>query len=75
MFTLVAAIVFLVAFLLAAGTILSMFALYRDKMIAALVFEPIPHEPPVYRLRVSPRRAEPCRAAVVGPIASGILAA
>lgn len=53
MFTLVAATVFFAAFLLAAGTILGMFALYRDKMIAALLFEPIPQEAPVYRLRIS----------------------
>lgn len=75
MFTLVAATVFLVAFLLAASTILSMLALYRDKMIAALAFEPIPHEPPIYRLRISRRRAEPSRGAVTRPIASGILVA
>jgi hypothetical protein len=75
MFTLVAATVFFAAFLLAAGTILGMFALYRDKMIAALLFEPIPQEAPVYRLRVSRRRAEPRSAAVVRPMAGGILAA
>jgi hypothetical protein len=75
MFTLVAATVFFAAFLLAAGTILSMFALYRDKMIAALLFEPIPEEAPVYRLRISRRRAEPRSTAAVRPMAGGILAA
>lgn len=58
MFAIVAAIVFFAAFLLAAATIVAMFALYRDKMAAALLFEPLPQEPPVYRLRISRRRVE-----------------
>ena len=57
MFTLVAAVVFFASVLLAAATIIGMFALYRDKMVAALLFEPIPQERPVYRLRISRRRA------------------
>ncbi|MGC4251239.1 MAG: hypothetical protein QM605_07115 [Sphingobium sp.] len=57
MFTLIAAIIFVASFLLAAATIVGMFALYRDKMVAALLFEPIPREMPVYRLRISRRRA------------------
>jgi hypothetical protein len=56
MFTIVAAIVFFAAFLLAGCTIGAMFALYRDKMVAALLFEPIPQEAPVYRLRINRRR-------------------
>lgn len=56
MFTVIAATVFLAAFLLAATTITSMLALYRDKMTAALLFEPIPKEPPVYRMRTVRRR-------------------
>lgn len=56
MFTLIAAIVFFTAFLLAATTITMMLALYRDKMIAALLFEPIPQETRVYRLKISRRR-------------------
>lgn len=66
MFTVVAAIIFFAAFLLAATTISTMFALYREKMIAALLFGPIPQEPPVYRLRVVRRRAsEPATGAPV----------
>ena len=56
MFTIVAATVFLAAFLLAAATIVGMFALYHEKMAAALLFEPMPQQPPVYRLRISRRR-------------------
>ncbi|MBA4091697.1 MAG: hypothetical protein C0494_14060 [Sphingobium sp.] len=62
MFTLVAATLFSAAFLLAMGTIVWMFAHYHDKMVAALQFEPIPHNPPVYHLRVRrPRAAQPIR--------------
>ena len=61
MFTIVAATVFFAAFLLAAIVIIGMFALYHEKMVAALLFEPIPQEPPVYRLRISRRRAAPSR--------------
>lgn len=56
MFTLISATIFLAAFLLAATTITSMLALYRDKMVAALLFEPISQEPPVYRVRTVRRR-------------------
>lgn len=59
MFTIVATTVFFAAFLLAAGVIVGMFALYHEKMVAALLFEPIPQQPPVYRLRISRRRAPP----------------
>ncbi|WP_313805333.1 hypothetical protein [Sphingobium sp.] len=59
MFALVAALVFTGSFLLAAGTIIGMFAFYHDKMVAALTFEPIPREAPVYRLRISRRRVTP----------------
>lgn len=59
MFALIAALVFTGSFLLAASTIISMFLAYHDKMVAALTFEPIPQEAPVYRLRISRRRATP----------------
>ncbi|MET0370041.1 MAG: hypothetical protein ABW039_01550 [Sphingobium sp.] len=52
MFTLIAAVIFSTAALLALGTIGWMFALYRDKMIAALQFQPMPDLPPVYELRI-----------------------
>ncbi|WP_176591486.1 hypothetical protein [Sphingobium sp. EM0848] len=59
MLALIAALVFIGSFLLAAGTIVGMFMAYHDKMVAALTFEPIPQEAPVYRLRISRRRAAP----------------
>lgn len=65
MFTLVAATLFSGAFLLAIGTIVWMFALYHDKMVAALQFEPIPQHPPVYHIRIRrPRAAQPARRSV-----------
>jgi hypothetical protein len=69
MFALIAALVFMGSFLLAAGTIVSMFLAYHGKMVAALTFEPIPKEVPVYRLRISRRRAlaEPRKAAPCFP--------
>lgn len=55
MFAIVAGLVFSIALLLAIGTIFAMFALYHDKMVAALLLQPIPKEVPVYRLRIRPR--------------------
>lgn len=72
MFTLVAATVFFAAFLLAASTIVGMLALYRDKMVAALLFEPIPQQPPVYHLRISRCRVPASRP--LAPIASPVRA-
>lgn len=48
----VAAFLFFASFLLAAGTIGWMFLTYHDKMIAALLFEPIPQTPTIYHIRV-----------------------
>lgn len=57
MFTIVAATLFSAAFLFALGVIVWMFALYRDKMVAALLFEPIPQHVAVYHVRVRRLRA------------------
>lgn len=59
MFTIVAAIIFFGSTLLAIGTMLWMFAAYHDKMVAALLFQPIPQEPRVYYIRTSRRRVAP----------------
>lgn len=74
MFTLVAATLFSAAFLMAAGTIAWMFAAYRDKMVAALLFQPIPQEPAVYHIRVRrPRVSAP--APRPAPLPTTVLAA
>ena len=75
MFTMIAATIFFAAFLLAGATIVGMFVLYRDKMIAALLFEPIPQQAPVYRLRVSRRRAPPRDSSIMRPVPTGVFAA
>jgi hypothetical protein len=52
MFALVAATLFSAAFLLAIGTMAWMFTAYRDKMVAALLFRPIPPTPTIYHVRI-----------------------
>lgn len=75
MFTLIAAIIFMGSFLLAAGTIIGMFLAYHDKMVAALTFAPIPREAPVYRLRISRRRVAPAIRPDVPAFQTGAFAA
>jgi len=75
MFTLVAATLFSGAFLLAVGTMFWMFAGYRAKMVAALLFEPIPQEPPVYHLRIRRPRVMPAGRKPALPLPAGALAA
>lgn len=61
MFTLLAGLVFSLSFLFALGVIVLMFDAYRDRIAAALLFEPMPREPVAYRIvirrpRVAARR-------------------
>lgn len=58
MFTLVAATLFFAAFAFAIGTMGWMFLAYRDKIIAALAFEPIPQKPVVYHVRIRRPRSD-----------------
>jgi hypothetical protein len=75
MFTIVAATLFSIAFLMAIGTIAWMFLHYHDKMVAALLFQPIPQDAPVYHVRVRrPRVASSARRATL-PLPGGVLAA
>jgi hypothetical protein len=75
MFATFAVIIFSAAFLLAVGTIAWMFALYHEKMVAALTFEPIPAEPPVYHLRINRPRASGVSARKIAPTRGAVLAA
>lgn len=52
-FSQIAAVIFACSFLLAGWTILSMFAAYRHKMAAALLFEPIPPDRSIISRRAS----------------------
>ena len=67
MFTIVAATIFSAAFLLAIGTIAWMFALYHQKMAAALLFEPIPQTAPVYHIRITRNRGRQSARAATQP--------
>ncbi len=62
MFVVVATLVFMTAFALSIGVIATMFAAYREKMVAALLFRPMPIVTPVYHVQVSRRRVRPMRA-------------
>jgi hypothetical protein len=75
MFTFVAVTLFSLAFMMAIGTIAWMFLHYHDKMVAALLFQPIPQDAPVYHVRIRrPRAAPPVRHATL-PLPTGVLAA
>jgi hypothetical protein len=52
MVAIVAALVFAAAFALAVGTMTFMFAAYRDKMIAALLYQPEPAPQPTYSVAI-----------------------
>lgn len=74
MFTLVAAVLFFSAFALSMGTIAWMFLTYHDKMVAALTFEPIPQDPPVYHIRIARPRAHRAPARISVPVRQTALA-
>lgn len=50
MLALTAALLFTLAFILAVAVIVWMFSSYRDKIIAAAMFEPIPKNEPTFRV-------------------------
>jgi ABC-type Na+ efflux pump permease subunit len=75
MFAIVAGLVFSIAFLLAIGTIFAMFALYHDKMVAALQFQPIPKETPAYQLRIRRPRIAATERRMARPTHAGLVAA
>lgn len=59
MFGIIAAVLFVGAAVLAIGTMVFMFRAYQDKMIAALLFQPMPEPQPVYHVEVMRRRVRP----------------
>lgn len=58
MFAVIAAIVFATAFTLAIGVMAFMFATYRDKMIAALLYTPEIEPQPTYQIVLRRQRAK-----------------
>lgn len=75
MFTFVAVTLFSLAFLMAVGTIAWMFLHYHDKMVAALLFRPIPQDAPVYHVRIRRPRVVPSARRATPSLSTGILAA
>jgi hypothetical protein len=75
MFTFVAVTLFSLAFLMAIGTIAWMFLHYHDKMVAALLFQPIPQDAPVYHVRIRRPRVVTTARCATQPLPTGVLAA
>jgi hypothetical protein len=73
MFAVIAAIVFATAFTLAIGTMAFMFATYRDKMIAALLYTPEIEPQPAYQLVVRHQRVRLPRVEVLAQAKSLVL--
>lgn len=59
MFGVISAFVFVTAFSLAFGTIAYMLHAYKEKMVAALLMQPIPQIEPETRILVQRRRGTP----------------
>lgn len=75
MFTFVAVTLFTLAFMMAIGTIAWMLLHYHDKMVAALLFQPIPQDAPVYHVRIRRPRVIPSARSVNRALPNGMLAA
>lgn len=67
MFTLLAGLIFSLSFLFALGVIVLMFDAYRDRIAAALLFEPMPREPVAYRIVIRRPRVSAQRRFIVPP--------
>ena len=74
MFATVAAIVFASGFALAIGVIAWMFTHYRDKIVAALLVEPMPQTVRVYHVNITRRRANPAGATRPHPTRTALAA-
>jgi hypothetical protein len=74
MFAVIAALVFATAFILAMGTIAFMFVTYHEKMVAALLYEPVPDTMTVYRLEVTRPRIRPAMTLQPIPVRTALAA-
>lgn len=74
MFELISELVLVSGFAVAIGVIAWMFAQYRDKIVAALVLEPMPETVRVYHVRVSRPRVRPVQTARAHPIRTALAA-
>ncbi len=74
MFATIAAFVFASGFALAVGVIAWMLTHYRDKMVAALLVEPMPQTVRVYHVNITRRRAQPVGATRPSPMRTALAA-
>jgi hypothetical protein len=74
MFGLISALVFVFSFALAIGVIAWMFTQYREKIVAALLAEPMPETMRVYNVRVARPRVRPMQTQRVNPIRTALAA-
>ena len=59
MFAMIATLVFVTAAAFSTFVIATMFAAYREKMVAALLFQPMPQTTPVYHVEIRRRHVRP----------------
>ncbi|RVT42434.1 hypothetical protein ENE74_07600 [Sphingobium algorifonticola] len=74
MFATVAALVFALGFALAIGVIAWMFTHYSEKIVAALLVEPMPQTVRVYHVSITRRRATPANATRPSPMRTALAA-
>ena len=74
MFGLISELVLVVGFAIAIGVIAWMFSQYRDKIIAALVLEPMPQMVRVYHVNISRPRVRPMETSRAHPVRTALAA-
>lgn len=74
MFGFISELVLVTGFATAIGVIAWMFMQYRDKIVAALVLEPMPQTVRVYHVKISRPRVRPVQTARVSPIRTALAA-
>ncbi|MDX3910825.1 MAG: hypothetical protein QHC67_13550 [Sphingobium sp.] len=74
MFGLLSALVFVSSFMLAIGVIAWMFIQYREKIVAALLVEPMPDTVRVYEVRITRPRVRPVQTHRANPVRTALAA-
>lgn len=74
MFGMIAAFVFVTGFGFAIGVIAWMFAHYQQKIVAALLIEPMPQAVRVYNVRITRARVRPVQTLRANPIHTALAA-
>jgi len=74
MFGLISALIFVFSFALAIGVIAWMFTQYREKIVAALLVEPMPETVRVYEVRITRPRVRPVQTQRANPVRTALAA-